>query len=198
LAKEELGCYEPMAGESVAYAAERMFKVVTLTGDQCTAHFNDIGLVVNPGDKPDNIVSFYFKESERRSQEYRESPAGKRAAQEVEDRRKRAQNMADQAVVDMAELDYTNRASVINWLERIREPSDHVGVDINAAGVVEKFEDHGFKLGVNCGDDFDGENEENFARWLIGQALDNLNSSGFIHQMFHTFAKDYRKKFVQA
>jgi hypothetical protein len=89
LALEELSSYEPMAGENVSYTAIRIVRVAHLTGQSCTAHFNGIKLVANQEDKSDGIVNFYFQECERRSQEYRESPAGKRAEQERREREAR-------------------------------------------------------------------------------------------------------------
>ena len=199
LALEELGHYEPMAGENVSYTAVRLVKITSLTGQPCTAYFNDIKLVANPGDKSDNIVDFFSQECERQSQEYRESPAGKRVAQEAEERRLAAQAKLDQLMDQLPTLDFGDLTAIVKWFDELQDPSDHIGVNRPWQQIVETFVQHGFAPGMNCGENFDEEDEANFAGYLIGQALSGLACEVHaIHQIYCKFAEDWRTKFGKA
>lgn len=199
LALEELSRYEPMAGENVSYTAVRLIKIVDLTGQPCTAYFNDIKLVASTGDKSDNIVGFFHQECERRSVEYRESPAGKRAEREAEERRQAAQAKLDQLMTQLPTLDFGNLTTLVNWLDELQDPSDHIGVNRPWQQIVETFVQHGFTPGMNCGENFDEEDEANFAGYLIGQALSGLACEVHaIHQVYCKFAEDWRTKFGKA
>lgn len=199
LALEELHRYEPMAGENVSYTVERMVKIVNLTGDQCIADFNDIHLIVNPDDKYDDIVGFFRQECERRSVEYRESPAGKRAEREADERRQAAQTKLDQLMTQLSTLDFGDLTALVNWFDELQDPSDHIGVNLPWQQIVETFAQHGFTPGMNCGENFDEEDEANFAGYLIGQALDGLSCEVHaIYQIYCKFAEDWRTKFGKA
>jgi len=198
LAIEELKTFDPMAGTDVSFAADKMVKICHLTGNSVTAQFNDVELVAFPGDVPKSIVKFFHKESERRGEEYRMSPEGKRAAREAKERQESLQKKADEMVEQLFDkFDFANLEAVINWLDEFQNPSYHVGVKIPHEQIVKKFREHGFEPNVNCGDDFNEADKDNVARWIVGQALAGLECDVHaIHQVFHKFAKDWRNKFI--
>ena len=191
--------YEPIIGENIIEAAKCMVALANRTGDTVAAKFNDIELKTNPSEDLETaaavITAYYSSESSRRAEAYRNSPEGKRAAADAEKRKQQSQCQMDEAMSELSSLNFSDLNAVIGWLEKVRDPSDHVGVVTPSKQIVETFRGHGYEPSVNCGKDFNGEDEENFARWLIGQALDNLNSVGAILQVFDKFAEDWRKKF---
>ena len=83
--------YEPMAGEDVSETAKRIVAMANKSKQAVQANFNDITLTAKPGDKAQAIVEFYQKESNRRHEAYKKSPAGKKAAREAEKANKRAE-----------------------------------------------------------------------------------------------------------
>lgn len=191
--------YEPMVGNTINHSAEEMVRLADKTNEMVTASFNDIQLTANPGDNAENIVKFYSEESTRRAETYRNSPEGKQAVVEAEERKQVAQSKLDKAMTELSVLNFSDLTAVINWLEKVRDPSDYVGVVTPHEQIVATFRKHGFEPGANCGENFNGEDKENFAGWLIGQALDGLAGSVHaIHQVFHKFADDWRGKFAQA
>ncbi|OGZ11660.1 MAG: hypothetical protein A3D67_00515 [Candidatus Lloydbacteria bacterium RIFCSPHIGHO2_02_FULL_51_22] len=64
--------------------------------------------------------------------------------------------------------------------------------------VIATFAAKGYHPNVNCGQDFHGDDRDNFARYIIGQALGNLACVGAIHQVVQRFTNDWKKKFIPA
>jgi len=199
--------YVPLVGENITETARKMILLANQKHNPVVAEFNDIELTAKPSvDTADNIVKFYQKESSRRAEEYRKSPEGQRAAQEAKERQQQLQAQMDEAMVELPGLDFSDYNTVITWFEKIRDASDHIGVNVPHKQIVATFRQHGYKPGVNTDKDFNGEDKENFARYLIGQALKQLQGVSLgggpkfhaIHHIFHNFATDWRKKFGYA
>lgn len=189
--------YEPLCGTHIERAINKVIDMVNRSKSKnaILLSFNGVKIKVSHKKHPKALAKFYNNECERRSAEYRNSPEGKQAACEAEERKRRLQDEADKALSELDKLDFSNLKAVIGWFEQILDASDHVGVDVKPTHIVNEFLQRGFKPGVNCDKDFNGDDEENFARYLIGQALDNLIHVGTIHHIFGKFAEDWRAKF---
>ena len=191
--------YEPRAGENVSETAERMVALANETNEVVTAKFNDIEITASPGGDPQAIVSYFHEEYERRVEAYHNSPEGKRAAREREERRVAAQQKHDALIQQLPNLNFADDVAVLDWLCEFQDPSDYTGVVNQQDVVLATFAAHGYYPNVNCGKDFNENDRDNFARWLIGQALDGLRSEvGAIHQVIHKFTDDWKKKFLIA
>ncbi len=188
--------YEPTAGTSIEEAAQEMVALAREKRATVTARFNDIALSASAGATAASIADYYRTECALRAAAYRRSPEGKRAAAELEEKKRQAQATVDQLTVALPNLDFDDLDAVLCWLEELRGPSDWSGV-IVPESVVSTFRAHRFEPNVNIGADFDGNDRENYARYLIGQALDNLISVGAIHHIIHHFAADWRDCFPQ-
>lgn len=195
LALKDLESYEPMPGEFIGVSAINMVGRAKLTGKPCKAHFNEIPVEAIPGVDPAYIVATYRIESHRRAVAYAGSPEGKKVVRDAKRRKDELRHQADAAMEMLGKLDFSSFPAVIDWLKEIREPSDHVGIAIPSNTIVCTFARHGYHPSVNCGDEFDSEDPGNVARWLIGQALKDLEEYGAIHQVFHKFASEWQKKF---
>lgn len=159
------------------------------------ASFNDIELVANPGDTPAAIVARYNIESARKAEAYRNSPEGKRVAAKRTAETRRLQKVMDDSIVKLETLDFSNFNAVLGWLEEVQDASDRVDVQFNPKEIVDKFRANGFKPNVNTGKAFDENDEENFARYIVGQALDFLQNHGLIHHLVTKFTNDWRVRF---
>jgi len=199
LALKELKVYEPQCGEMVNHTAARIVEIAKLTGNMVTAKFNDIELKAWPMSTARHVIDDFHFVQRVQSEQYRRSPAGLRAAKEAEDRKLRDQQKVTDLMQRLPTLDFTNLSAVIDWLGELQDPSDHIGVTVPHQQIVETFKEKGFLPNVNCGKDFKAEDEENVARWIIGQALGCLECDVHaIHQVFGSFADKWRKKFRQA
>lgn len=185
---------ESITGESLSVAVKRM---VDLTPNEGTVelYFNEVRLIAGQNDDGLRIIRYFKNECSRQEEAYRKSPEGKLAADEDIKDRKSAQNLMNESMRVLLEIDFVNFGVVVDWLEKVQSPSDHIGVVVPSAKIIKIFRSHGYEPGENCGKEFDGGNEENYARRLIGQALSNLKRRGSVRQLFHKFSRDFRSKF---
>ena len=187
--------YEPMAGENVSETAKRIIAMANESKETITANFNDITLTANEGDKAEAIVTFYHEESGRRAEAYRNSPEGKKAAREAEERKQKMQQKHDALMQQLPSLDFNDDVAVLDWLCEFQDPSDYIGVSTQKDVVLATFAAHGYHPSVNCGKEFNGEDRNNFKHWLVGQALDGLQKVGAIHQVIQKGTPFLRQQF---
>jgi hypothetical protein len=95
--------YEPLAGENIQETAEQMVKLANKGKESVVAQFNDIGLIVEPDDDPNSIVEYYHQESNRRHEEYVNSPEYKERQREAEEAQRRHDLMLEGALATAPE-----------------------------------------------------------------------------------------------
>lgn len=156
--------------------------------------FNDIMLTAKAGAAPADVVDLFNRESAARAEAWRNSPEGKAAEQRRVQAIADAQAKHDKLVLDLMTLDFKNPMAVLDWLCAIQDATDHVGVRVEKAVILDMFTGNGFKPGVNCGSDYKADDRDNSFRWLVGQALDGLQHVA-IHGVIHRFAADWKAKF---
>lgn len=188
---------EATLGEEISKFARRLIEHAMENAVDTEGDFNGITLSAGKDGKATerDLVGYYHNESKRRAEEYRNSPEGQQAAKEAEHRLASMQWTADLMVGKLDQLDFSDFEAVIDWCTEFQTASDHVGVSYDRDTVVRAFVDHGYMVNANVGDDFDGENEENFAKYLVGQALDGIQTVGAPHQVLHHFAEQWKAKF---
>ncbi len=194
--EQPMNTYEPMAGENISETAERMVALAKETKGEVRAKFNDIELVATEDSAAENIVKDFKVKIAEAAEKYRKSPEGQRAARESEERKQEAQRKADALVEQLPSLDFSNQEAVLNWICEFQDPSDHIGVEKDNEKVLKIFAEHGYQPGVNTGKEFNGEDRDNFARYIVGQALNGLRGDvGAIHHIVHKFTDDWKEKF---
>ncbi len=68
----------------ISEAAKRLVLEAVKTSGKVQGVFNDITLTADTNSTADGIVAYFSEEHERRSEAYRNSPEGKKAAAEAE------------------------------------------------------------------------------------------------------------------
>lgn len=191
-----MSTYKPMAGENVSTVAERMVALAKKTKGEVRTEFNDIELVATEDSVAENIVEDFNVKIAEAAKKYSESPEGQRAAIEREERKQEAQRKADALMEQLLSLDFNNQEAVLNWICEFQDPNDHIGVAKDNEKVLKIFAEHGYQPDVNTGKAFNGEDRDNFARYIVGQALDGLRSDvGAIHPIVHKFTDSWKEKF---
>lgn len=189
--------YEPLAGEDISTTAKRIVAMAKREKGVVKAKFNDIELTANSDTTADSVVAFYGEESKRRGEAYRNSPEGKKAAREAEERRVALQQKHDALMQQLPTLNFADDVAVLDWLCEFQDPSDHTGVVKQNDAVIVAFAAHGYHPSVNTGKNFNESDRDNFARYIIGQALAGLQCEvGAVHQIVHKFVDDWKKKFL--
>ena len=158
-------------------------------------NFNEITLQADRASTAEVIIEYFYGELKRRDDAYRNSPQGKAAAAKNAAEIAETQQRYDAMVASLSSLNFNNDEAVLNWICEAQEPSDRVGIDQRRAIVLKAFADHGWYPAVNCGETFNGDDRDNFVRWIVGQALDGLRTVA-IHSLVHKFADQWRAKFI--
>jgi len=179
------------AAELVALANDRQEVVV--------ADFNDIELRVNPNSDPDRIVRDWnarhdvivaehlasVERAESRAREASESVAKLLAA--------------DRHMMAFRLLEPDDLVGLIDWLEVSLEiDQGHDRIPWN--DVVNSLVSFGFKPNENTDIDFDSTSMENYARYLIGQFINTIQTP-FEDRLDHDFGamvQKWRDSFVPA
>lgn len=171
---------EFMPGETIESAARKLVAAAPAQGT-----FNGIKLTVNENYiGSDHVVFDYRLKYAGRAATYAASPEGKRAAAEAVERPLQAQATVDAHVLSLAHLNFADTDAVLSWVEGVAIAADHIDIGLDRAALRNVFGTGGWEIGVNCGRDFDGEDERNFAGWIVGQWLDCWCPmvTGFIEQ----------------
>lgn len=189
--------YQPLVGERINETAQRMVDLAHAKKKSVRAMFNNIELMATESSTAMGIVRDFEKKTAEAAETYRKSPEGQRATREAEERKQEAQRKADALMEQLPHLDFADQEAVLGWLCEFQDPSDHTGVVKDNKKVLTIFAEHGYQPGVNTGEEFNGEDRDNFARYIVGQALDGLQRDvGAIHQIVHKFADDWNKRFA--
>lgn len=182
--------YDPLPGTRIGDAAIKMVELAP-----CECYFNGIRIVSTVGMAPGDIEAEYWRKSEERVREYRESPEGIRDALDAEARRSESQAVLDWELALLPSLDLGDLGAVIAWLERVTPHMGLVGVTFDREAVVTLFMLSGYEPVVNCYDDFRPDDRDNVAIWIIGQALSGIIRVGSPHNTIHRFAEEWRSTF---
>lgn len=105
------------------------------------------------------------------------------------------QSQWDRAMQKLPTLDFANLVSIIDWLGDIRDASDRGDVVKDPMLIVGAFRRHGYVANAGLDGNYNKEDEESVARFIIGQALDGLENDGAIHPLFHLNTRIWRLKF---
>lgn len=157
--------------------------------------FNEATVDVLPGQSAAAIESAIHAKWEAEAEAHRASPAGQKAAADAAVRVAELQKAHDGLMAELPAA-FTSDASTIDWLERYSDPGDDTRVTGRDFGrVADALERAGYRAGAACGlEKYAYEDPRILARWLIGQALDQLRSGMPPHPgMMGNFASEYRK-----
>lgn len=188
--------YDATIDSDIRVTAKNMVALAEQTKDTVTAEYNGIPLTTDNTSMAEDVVEAYYAECAKRTEAYRNSPEGKIAAHEASVRLQQAQERYDTLVKQLPDLNFNSDVEVLNWLDKYQEASDrHI---VRQPDVVFKaFVSHGYQPNINMGKDFDANDRDNFARYIIGQALNYIEKhDGSIHQIVGIMVDRWKQRFV--
>lgn len=185
------------AGEHISRAACRLVEAAQKYGE-AKGHFNEIELTANALSIPQDITEYFETECTRRAEAYRASPEGIVSAKRNQDEIAALEVERDRLMAALPSLDFSNQSAVLDWLCALQVPSDRSGVAVDSKAVLNAFADHGLIADANCGKDFNGENRDNFYRYIVGQGLSGLKDGPAIHWIINKFTGEWKAKFAAA
>lgn len=189
---------EPDLGQTIQSAAEEANYVARKLGIKVFLKFNDVELAVFPDyttSAADTLAKEFYDKCEAKCKDYEQSDECKERQKQRARVVEELQDQIDTLMHGLPLLDFKDLDEVLRWLEDMQEPSDDTGTFVPVSVIIGAFREHGFEADMNCGEDFKKEDRENYAGWVIGQALQNLESLGAIHPMIPGFIEKWRERF---
>ena len=160
--------------------------------------FNFNGIVVQvTGDSEYDIVKQEYRTALAESQkEYENSPRYKKLKQKQDEELKADQLRIDSLLASLSEvLKGNDFASVVVWCGLFAEINDNNNLKFDKKVLVEQLKVAGWLSGVCTGKDFNEDDPENYARYIVGQCISNLESGMPIHPIAKSFADKWVEKF---
>ena len=183
--------YEPEPGEHIQGAISSALDMAKLNDSPVNMTFNDTSIVINPTDTVDIVKTQWDIECQRRHDEHLKSE--EYALRQEEYLKDMRESEAKVKNLMLSPPDFADLNSVITWLEQL---ADLDNISVKYEGIIELFRENEFYPNVNCKENFNKDDKENVARWLIGQALDGIQTFGAIHPIYTKFADEWRVKFL--
>lgn len=184
-----------MPGDTIEYVVGRMIDIARIDNQSVTTSFNDIEVTVDASSNAIDIVNKFMDDINERHKAWLNSVDGIRALCAAEERRRNLQHRCDVLLAKLDTLDFSDDASILSWLCELAD-CDHFDVDSKSREVLAKFKHEGYHADVNCGEHFNGEDRENFMRYIVGQALSGIAAVGSPHGVIHKFVEEWRQKFL--
>ncbi len=200
LALSNLRIYEVMVGEYIPTSITRMVAIAKLTNQEVTGKFNDITITADLVTPAAVLVQQWEDKINHYCEEYYKSPQFKQQQEERVTQKKAMRTQVKGSMKLLETLNFDDLTAVIDWFDGIRNATDDVEAIkfVPREEIVQKFEEHGYIPGANCGEEYDSEDKENVARHLVGQALKDLKEFGSILQVYSYKAEEWREKFLRS
>ena len=189
--------YKPTLGQPIDKAVNNMISMAIQHDIAVRATFNDIHLEVTPNSTTSEICHYFCKKQEERLSEYQKTEEYQRQLRYNERQKRTKQYETDQLMEELSQLDFSSMRDVLQWIKCLQESTDFVGVRFSAETVLRAFTENGFRTNENCGVEFEKNNAENVARWIIGQTMSFLSVSSLIHPVISSFVQDWLQKFAR-
>lgn len=181
-------------GFHIALASQIVCAIAVTLGRPCSMTFNAVDVQALPDSEPEELVEHYNAESDRRREEYRNSPEGKAAAAE-----RSAEIVAKQSEIDRMQRELAAASPdaghdfFVDWCARFGWVNDDIGVSIDRSVIISALKSAGYVQNDCTGDQFVEGDRDVMARYIVGQALSCLNGPvGKIHPVVGSFADRYR------
>jgi hypothetical protein len=184
---------ELVGGQDITSAIKRL---VVHAPSFCV--FNGIRIECEPGMTVEDVQANWERDIQRRQDEYAQSEEGRRHERERVERIRRANETLAQTVRALDTLPFDDLSAVLAWIASFEDETDLLGVDKEEllAVMPKRFAAHGLLPNMNTGAAYDGEDFEDSAKYLIGQALSFLTEPPYaVHGVWRSFYKEWLAKF---
>lgn len=165
--------YEPKIGDRIDDTLQVVIAMVIESGKPVvTPHsWDGKDFVVQPGETYGDAMQRWGEEWDRRSKATEATPEWQAAMAKQAEELAACQELAQIAMAQMNEVDFTSHLAVIDWLVSIRQAAADSRVTMDRERIMLALRGVGYEAGANCGPEFNPDDEDNFARYLVGQAM---------------------------
>lgn len=182
-------------GSHISECCREIIKEAEYYNTEIFIEFNGVKLIATKDSTEQKLVDYFNEEMNKREKEYKSSEEYQ--AKSLMDQSEILENqiILDNEIENLKTLDFNNYEMVLDWFCKIQDVTDRVGVKFDKKSVIQIFENNGYFIGVNTGDNFNENDEGNFARYIVGQCLGFLDTVGAIHHVVHRFTQQWKQKF---
>ena len=186
--------YEPSAGTRIEHACTEAVNMAKRSGATVRFKFNDVELTATPDLQPDAVVAEWQRESNRLSEDYRNSPACRAEASrrhaQIGTLKTQAANLLDK--LDSL-LSANSQDEIMDWLKSFAPISDDVSVKFDTSALAAKFEAVGFKENEGVGQEPEWFNtRDRMAGYIVGQVINCLKRGMPPHPVTVSFVEKYQ------
>lgn len=167
-----------------------------------TATFNGAIITVTLLSTPESVVEDFYAEMDKQSKAYVESDEYKQQQAKQEIEATKGVTKWNDLMVKLPKINFNDHNKGLDWLNNYCEVIDFIPaldkepkMEKSMKIVADAFIAGGYEINANAGDKFKKDNEENFARYLIGQVLIFLSRSSAVPPIFGSMYSDYKKQF---
>lgn len=185
--------FEPMCGTYIDSACKEAVEMANLHNEIVYFVFNDLRMVVNPGDDSTKLIEEWFS----RVQKLRDDYWTPERLQEKLD--KESQDVLNLSAHYKTLSDVSSLEDLIRWFCKLETVSfTHASLNSEQKNALSNkcMNEFGVYSGMNCSDespegDWDNQSREYKLKWLAGQALDGTMLMGCPHGIIHSFAEKF-------
>jgi hypothetical protein len=155
--------------------------------------FNGITLVAIKGGSAEQLAAQFTADSNRRARDWQASAEGQQQAAKQQQERTQLQFKVDEllAVFDTV---VGVQSTLVDWLGQFSELNDYMGLVFDKSALVAKLEAAGYAENAEVGKGSPKEfltDKAKMARYIVGQAINNLRSGMPVHPICSRFAAEY-------
>lgn len=185
---------EPLAGSHIDDVINQAISMAKDNAAPVKFTFNGVQMHIDGPNTIDEARQQFDAKIAKSAEDYRNSPAGKAAAAEAALRLADLQGRHDALMMTLPEK-FTSHLDAINWLMEYQSPADHLGVVGKSFGTVLSVLSASGYVANDCVGLPQAAYKEpdTLAKYVVGQAMDNMESGMPPHQMVHRFGADYRQ-----
>ena len=186
--------YEPSAGTEISHACREAVNMAKRSGATVRFKFNDVELTATPNIKPDAVVAKWRRESNRLSEEYRNSPKGRAAAAARTAEIARLKTQSETLLMALSSILLSGSTDeLMDWLKSFALVADDVSVKLDTAALAAKFEAAGFKENESVGQKPEWFNTRpRMAGYIVGQVINCLKRGMPPHPVTASFVEKYQ------
>lgn len=189
--------YDVRGGQTIDSIAARMVALAKETGERVRAMFSGIlELTATPESTVEDVIGDWRTRMDQAVEARDRSPEGQRAARAKERLIEEAQKQVDALMEQLPHLDFTNPEAVLDWLCELLGPSEFSAVVKSPEVILTRFAEHGYVPDMNAREEFNAEDRDNVAGFIIGQALAGVRDlNGAIERIVHDWTEQWKSDF---
>lgn len=185
-------------GSSIDWCLKECEAKARSSGETVTLlNFNGVDVVVTPTTTAEEAEEAWRAGMAANAEKYRNSPEGKKSAQEAKERAENAQLNVNRLLTQLDGYVDPSTSQIVAWVAEFSEHADHIAVKYSKTDLIAKLEGFGYVAGAHVAKTAPEKRaaknwkRQTMGEYIIGQAISCLKSGMPPHPVMQKFAEDY-------